>query len=119
MTQQVQNSVPQLLIDLNMEEVKAQVDEIFELAQSNSWEHEQFAKKILSGCVACNLGYVAIAIELIHTVTGLEREANHSLLLYFVVQTSKLDTASINKAHLLFEHGLLLKLIQYQQEEAL
>jgi len=64
MPQQVQNSVPQLPIDLNMEEVKAQVDEIFELAQSNSWEHEQFAKKILSGCVACNLGYVAIAMAL-------------------------------------------------------
>jgi hypothetical protein len=53
--------------------------------------------------------------ELIHTVTGLEREANHSLLLYFVVQTSKLDMASINKAHLLFEHGLLIKSIQYEQ----
>lgn len=117
MPQQVQNSVFQLPTDLNMEEVKAQVDEIFELAQSNSWEHEQFAKKILSGCVAGNLGYAAIAIELIHTVTGLEREATHAVLLFFVAQTSKLDTASINKAHLLFEHGLLLKLIQYQQEQ--
>jgi hypothetical protein len=119
MSQQVQDSVPSLPIptDLNTEEVKAQVDEIFDLALSNSWERDMFAKKILSGCVACNLGYVALAIELIRTTTGLEPDSVNTILLFFVAQTRKLDTASINKAHLLFEHGLLLKLIQYEQEQ--
>ena len=71
--------------------------------------------KILASCVSCNLGYVAIAIELIHTVTGLERESNHAIVFFFVAHTSKLDMATINKAHLLFEHGLLIKSIQAQQ----
>ncbi|MEG4965754.1 hypothetical protein QUB11_03755 [Microcoleus sp. B6-A1] len=124
MSQEIQNSVPvpnlsdlDLNTDLNTEEVGAQVDEIFDLAISNSWEHEQFAKKILSGCVACNLGYVAIAIELIRTTTGLEPDSVNEILLSFVAQTRKLDTVSINKAHLLFEHGLLLKSIQDEQEQ--
>jgi hypothetical protein len=107
-----QKQVPQLPNDQDMSEVTAKVDEIFESAKSNLWNFEQFAKKILAGTVACNPGYVAIASELIQTVTGLEREANHALLYYFVAKTNQLDTATINKAHSLFEQGLLIKCIQ-------
>ena len=119
MSQKVEDSVPSLSIptDLNTNEVKALLDEIFESAQSNSWDHDVFSKKILSGCVASNLGYVAIALELIHTATGLKHDSAGKILLFFVAQTTKLDTVSINKAHLLFEHGLMLKFIEYKQEQ--
>ncbi|WP_333415766.1 hypothetical protein [Microcoleus sp. MOSTC5] len=114
MTQQ-QASIPQLSTDQEAELTQAKIDEIFNLATSILWDFEQFAKKILAGCVACNSGYVAIAIELINTVTGLEGEANHAILFFFVAQTKKLDMGSINKAHLLFQHGLLIKSIQAEQ----
>lgn len=69
----------------------------------------------MAGAVDCNTGYVAVAIELIATVTGLEGEANHNLLYYFVQQTNRLDMATINKAQTLFQKGLVIKTIKYHQ----
>jgi len=112
---QVQNSVPQFPVDKKADEIKAQVDEIFELAKSNMWDFEQFANKILAGTVACNPGYVAIALGLITIVIGLQGEANDAFLLYLVAQTNKLDMATINKAQQLFHQGLLIKCLKYEQ----
>ncbi|MEG4959854.1 MULTISPECIES: hypothetical protein [unclassified Microcoleus] len=112
---QKQASLPQIPTDEEAELIQSRIDEIFELAKSNMWDFEQFAKKILAGCVACDSGYVVIAIDLINTVTGLKGESNHALLFFFVDQANKLDMGSINKAHLLFQHGLLIKSIQAEQ----
>jgi hypothetical protein len=43
---QKQTSIPPLPADKGAEETQARIDEIFELAKSNMWNFEQFAKKI-------------------------------------------------------------------------
>ena len=54
------------------EVIQKQVDEIFELARTNNWELEQFAKKILAGAAENDLGYFAIAAQLVQHVTNLK-----------------------------------------------
>lgn len=87
------------------EVIQKQVDKIFELARTNNWDLEQFAKKILAGAAENNLGYFAIAAQLVQHVTNLKGIKAIQLLKFLLVQVKNLDTVSIKKHRRCFFTG--------------
>jgi hypothetical protein len=103
------------------EVIQKQVDEIFELARTNNWDLEQFAKKILAGAAENDLGYFAIAAQLVQHVTNLKGIKAIQLLKFLLVQVKNLDTLSIKKTQEMFLHGLIINKLKaalaYQQKQ--
>ena len=103
------------------EVIQKQVDEIFELARTNNWDLEQFAKKILAGAVEYELSYFAIAAQLVQHVTGLEDIKAIQLLKFLLVQVKNLDTVRIKQTQEIFFHGLIINKLKaaqaYQQKQ--
>jgi len=103
------------------EVIQQQVDEIFELARTNNWDLEQFAKKILAGAAENDLGYFAIAAQLVQHVTNLEGIKAIQLLKVLLVQVKALDTVSIKKTQEMLFHGLIINKLKaalvYQQKQ--
>ena len=101
--------------------IQKQVDEIFELARTNNWDLEQFAKKILAGAAENNLGYFAIAAQLVQHVTNLKGIKAIQLLKFLLVQVKNLDTVSIKKTQEMFVHGLIINKLKaahaYQEQQ--
>lgn len=71
----------------------------------------------MAGIVDYNPSYIAIAIELLSTVTGLEGVENFTPLWVFVEKPQELDTVTIKKAQQLFWQSLVIKLFQEQGSE--
>jgi len=103
------------------EVIQKQVDEIFELARTNNWDLEQFAKKILARAAENDLGYFAIAAQLVQHVTNLKGIKAIQLLKFLLVQVKNLDTVSIKKTQEMFLHGLIINKLKaalvYQQKQ--
>ena len=103
------------------EVIQKQVDEIFELARTNNWDLEQFAKKILAGAAENDLGYFAIAAQLVQHVTNLEGIKAIQLLKVLLVQVKNLDTVSIKKTREMLFHGLIINKLKaalaYQEQQ--
>jgi len=99
------------------EVIQKQVDEIFELARTNNWDFEQFAKKILAGAVEYDLGYFAIAAQLVQHVTGLEGIKAIQLLRLLLAQVKNLDTVRIKQAQEIFVHGLIINKQKQKQKQ--
>lgn len=103
------------------EVIQKQVDEIFELARTNNWDLEQFAKKILAGAAENDLGYFAIAAQLVQHVTNLKGIKAIQLLKFLLVQVKNLDTVSIKKTQEMFVHGLIINKLKaalaYQEQQ--
>jgi hypothetical protein len=101
--------------------IQKQVDEIFELARTNNWDFQQFAKKILAGAAENDLGYFAIAAQLVQHVTNLKGIKAIQLLKFLLVQVKNLDTVSIKKTQEMFVHGLIINKLKaalaYQEQE--
>lgn len=101
--------------------IQKQVDEIFELARTNNWDLEQFAKKILAGTAENDLGYFAIAAQLVQHVTNLEGIKAIQLLKVLLVQVKALDTVSIKKTQEMLFHGLIINKLKaalaYQEQQ--
>jgi len=57
-------------------------------------------------------GYIAIAIELLATVTGLEGIDNFTTLRLFVHKKKEFNTIKIQNTQQLFHDGLVIKLFQ-------
>jgi len=87
------------------EVIQKQVDAIFELARTNNWDFQQVAKKILAGGAENDLGYFAIAAQLVQHVTNLKGIKAIQLLKFLLVQVKNLDTVSIKKHRRCFFTG--------------
>jgi hypothetical protein len=59
----------------------------------------------LAGIVDFNPSYITIAIELLSTVTGIEKVENFTSLWVFVKKTKELDTVTLKNAQKLFLEG--------------
>jgi hypothetical protein len=103
------------------EEIQKEVGRIFELARTNDWSFEQFAKKILAGASEYDLGYFAIAAQLVQHVTGVEGKFAIQILKCLLASVKELDTVKIQQAQQLFYHGLIINKIKaaqaYQQQQ--
>jgi hypothetical protein len=103
------------------EVIQKQVDAIFELARTNNWDFQQFAKKILAGAAENDLGYFAIAAQLVQHVTNLEGIKAIQLLKFLLVQVKALDTVSIKNTQEMFFHGLIINKLKaahaYQEQQ--
>jgi len=103
------------------EVIQKQVDAIFELARTNNWDFQQFAKKILAGAAEYDLGYFAIAAQLVQHVTNLKGIKAIQLLKFLLVQVKSLDTVSIKKTQEMFVHGLIINKLKtalaYQEQQ--
>ena len=104
------------------EVIQKQVDAIFELARTNNWDFQQFAKKILAGAAEYDLGYFAIiAAQLVQHVTNLEGIKAIQLLNFLLVQVKALDTVSIKKTQEMLFHGLIINKLKaalaYQEQQ--
>jgi hypothetical protein len=103
------------------EVIQKQVDAIFELARTNNWDFQQFAKKILAGAAENDLGYFAIAAQLVQHVTNLKGIKAIQLLKFLLVQVKNLDTVSIKKTQEMFLHGLIINKLKaalaYQEQQ--
>jgi len=103
------------------EVIQKHVDEVFELARTNNWDLKQFAKKILAGAAENDLGYFAIAAQLVQHVTNLKGIKAIQLLKFLLVQVKNLDTVSIKKTQEMFFHGLIINKLKaalaYQEQQ--
>jgi outer membrane cobalamin receptor len=101
MSKEIQDSIQhQMQKQIDAAQVEQGVEAIFESAKN--WTLQQFYEKILAGIVDYNPSYIAIAIELLSTVTGLEEVENFTTLWFFFQKTQELDTVTIKKAQHLF-----------------
>lgn len=84
------------------QEIQVKVNKIFQLAKTNNWDFERFAKKILAGAVDNQTGYFAIGAQLIQNVIGYEGNECVQILKFLVLSTRKLQSTRIIQAQRFF-----------------
>ncbi|MEG4959853.1 MULTISPECIES: hypothetical protein [unclassified Microcoleus] len=107
-------SLPQIEEEIQekAQKIQEEVDKIFHLARDNNWNFKQFAKKILAGAVESDLGYFAIAAQLVQNVTGLEGENAIQILKCLLADVAQLDSVKIEQTQTMFVYGLIINKIK-------
>ncbi len=98
--------------------IQIEVDKIFETARSNNWSLEQFAIKVLAGATDYNLGYFAIAAQLVQNVTKLDGKSSIEILKFLLFKVQQKDTLKIKQTQEIFFQGLVINKEQAEQRLA-
>jgi len=98
--------------------IQIEVDQIFETARSNNWSLEQFAIKVLAGATDYDLGYFAIAAQLVQNVTHLDGQSSIEILKFLIFKVQQQDTLKIKQAQEMFFRGLVINKEQAEQRLA-
>ena len=102
-------------MDLNQEErqqaldeLQAQVDEIFTEAISNKWNLTDFAITIWVKTVRQEAPYLAVASLMLNKATGLTGDDNYALLRFLIEQTMAQNAEKVQGAVQLIHDGLII-----------
>ncbi|MEG3907825.1 hypothetical protein [Microcoleus sp. POL10_C6] len=98
--------------------IQKEVDKIFEAARSNNWTLEQFAVKVLAGTTDYDLGYFAIAAQLLQNVTNLDGKSSIEILKFLIFKVQQQDTLKIKQAQEMFFQGLVINKEQAEKKLA-
>ena len=88
--------------------IQLEVDQIFDMARSNNWSLETFAVKVLAGATDYDLGYFAIAAQLIQNVTQIDGQSSIEILKFLIFKVQQHDTLRIKQAQEMFFRGLVI-----------
>jgi hypothetical protein len=100
------------------EKIQKEVDKIFEMARSNNWSLQQFAIKVLAGATEFDLGYFAIASQLVQNVTELDGKSSIEILKYLIFKVQQKDSLKIKQAQEMFFRGLVINKEQAEKRLA-
>ncbi|MEG4838408.1 hypothetical protein [Microcoleus sp. B9-D4] len=89
-------------VEKQAEDIQIEVDKIFEMARLNNWSLEQFAIKVLAGATDYDLGYFAIAAQLVQKVTKLDGLSSIEILKFLIFKVQQQDTLKIKQAQEMF-----------------
>lgn len=98
--------------------IQTEVDKIFETSRSNNWSLEQFAIKVLAGATNYDLGYFAIAAQLVQNVTKLDGQSSIEILKFLLFKVQQQDTLKIKQAQEMFFRGLIINKQNTEKELA-
>ncbi|MEG4458457.1 hypothetical protein [Microcoleus sp. N9_A1] len=88
------------------------------LTPTNNWSLEQFAVKVLVGATDYDLGYFAIAAQLIQNVTQIDGQNSIEILKFLIFKVQQQDTLKIKQAQEMFFRGLVINKNKAEQRLA-
>ena len=88
------------------------------LTPTNNWSLKQFAVKVLAGATNYDLGYFAIAAQLVQNVTKLHGQSSIEILKYLLFKVQQQDTLKIQQTQEMFFRGLVINKEQADKQLA-
>ena len=85
------------------------------LTPTNNWSLKQFAVKVLAGATNYDLGYFAIAAQLVQNVTKLHGQSSIEILKYLLFKVQQKNTLKIKQAQEIFFRGLVINKEEAEQ----